>query len=336
MRQGLMEHATSGRVRQSVRLFLILGAFWGWLQGSTGAAAFPSLAQAHTHTQQTQPKEQILSPFWPPLIQQWGEEIKPYADIYGLDPDLIAAVINAESNGVPDLVSRAGAVGLMGVLPSGPGMEWRPTPEALKDPIVNLNWGGAILADIIQQAGGDIAAALAAYSGGWDNATRRVPREYAIRVLHEYGQAIAVRAGMSPEIASHWTIAIQTNKGHIAPEGMLFGQQPVSGIFMFGEHIAYQAVTPAGKSFYVRAYAVPVVLVVPQHIPQAEFSHQYSLDPHLIARVGLADGKGAPQNAYLILACLPSLRRLRGQLSTRWFAPSGCPTWYRQTVSSEQ
>ena len=302
-------------------MVLILG--WS-LSQSAAAAASPRLAPPSTN-------EFALSPIWQPIIHQWTDEIEVVSRLYGLDRDLIAAVINAESNGVPDLISRAGAVGLMGVLPAGPGMEWRPSPEALKDPVVNLNWGGAILADIIQQAGGDIAAALAAYSGGWDNANRRVPLEYATRVLNEYGRAVAARSGINPDIATRWTVAVLIDRGNIATENLVFNQQPVSGILTFGEHIVYQSVGTNGPTFYVRGYAVPLVLIVPQENSAASFNGNgnHILDPHLIARIGLSDGKVNEQNPRVVLACLPSLSRLRGQLSTRWYSPSSCPSWHR-------
>lgn len=302
---------------------LVLFVCWWVTNQIPPAAATPPLATLIRST--SSEKELILSPVWQPIIQQWAEEINVISDLYGLDPDLIAAVINAESNGVPDLVSRAGAVGLMGVLPAGPGMEWRPSPEALKDPVVNLNWGGAILSDIIQQAGGDIAAALSAYSGGWEYATGRVPREYAIKVLDEYGRAVAVRNGIPPEIASLWTVAVRIERGNIASDTLVMSQQPVSGVLMFGEHVVFQTINPTGQSFYVRGYAVPLILIVPQEISHSMYGGSNTLDPHLIARVGLADSKVNQQNPHLVLACLPTLDRLRGQQSTRWYAPSSCP-----------
>lgn len=315
----------SGKRARQVGLVLLL--FWVWLNGSPAAAATPVLASLpHPAVGEN---NRILSTIWPPIIQQWSEEIQVVSDLYGIHPDLIAAVINAESNGLPDVVSRVGAVGLMGVLPSGPGMEWRPSPEALKDPAVNLNWGGAILSDIIQQAGGDIAAALAAYSGGWEQADRRVPLEYAARVLDQYGRAIVARAGIPPETASRWTVAVRINRGNIANELLVLGEQPVSGVLTFEEHVVYQGVGTSGQSFYVVGYAVPLVLLIPQDQAHPAYNGSYSVDPHLIARIGLSDMKANQQNVHVVLACLPGLDRLRGQLSTRWYAPSSCPSWQR-------
>lgn len=305
------------------RLGLVLLGCWLLVNQRPPAAATPPLASLSRPS--SGPHERLISTFWPSIIQHWAEEINVIATLYGLDPDLIAAIINTESSGLPDVVSRAGAVGLMGVLPAGPGMEWRPSTEALKDPTVNLNWGGAILSDIIQQAGGDIAAALAAYSGGWEYATGRVTQAYASQVLDEYGRAVAVRNGISPDIASLWTVAVRIERGNITSDTLVMNRRPASGIMMFGEHVVFQTVNPDGQSFYVRGYAVPLILIVPQDIPHATYGGAQTLDPHLIARVGLADSKVNQQNPHLVLACLPTLERLRGQLSTRWYAPSSCP-----------
>ncbi|MGW8318901.1 MAG: lytic transglycosylase domain-containing protein [Candidatus Promineifilaceae bacterium] len=270
----------------------------------------------------------VLSPFWGPVIRQWAPQIAKEAQASGLDPDLIAAVIQSESNGFHSVVSRAGAVGLMGVMPAGPGMEWRPSGEALLDPEVNLNWGVAILADIIRQSGGDIDAALAAYIGGWDQVSHRVPREYASRVLNDYGRAVAVRSNISPDIATRWTIAIEVQLGHVPPEALLMSERPVSGLRKYGEHIVYQERVQKGWTSDVKGYAVPLALVVPLE-PDLRTTGSDTVDTQLLARLGLDETKLSDSNPRLILACLPTLNRLRGQLATRWYSPSGCPGWRR-------
>jgi hypothetical protein len=49
------------------------------------------------------------------------------------------------------------------------------------------------------------------------------------------------------------------------------------------------------------------------------------LEPPLRARLGEKSAQGAVGNSRVLLACLPSLARLRGQVTTRWFAPIYCP-----------
>ncbi len=269
---------------------------------------------------------EVLSPVWGVRIRQWSELIAKEADASGLDPDFIAAVMNAESNVDQNVVSRVGAVGLMGVMPSGPGLEWRPSPETLRDPDINMSWGVAILTAIIRQSGGDIGAALAAYSGGWDQAGSRVPMAYARRVLNEYGRAVAARSNISPEIATRWTVATEIRYGHLPVERLILSDEPISGLRTYGEHIVYQNFDENGQALIVKGFAVPLAVVVPLD----NSSHNSgTVDRQLLARLGMSDHKINESNPQVIKACLPSLSRLRGQLATRWYAPSSCPSWHR-------
>ena len=269
-----------------------------------------------------------LSPIWGANIRQWSPQIAKESQSSGLDPDFIAAVIHAEFNRELDVVSRVGAVGLMGVMPSGPGLEWRPTPETLMNPDINLNWGVAILNEIIIDSGGDIAAALAAYSGGWAQANSRVPKEYASRVLDQYGRAVAARTAATTKITSGWTIASEFRRGHIPVEPLVFNIQPVSGVKTFGEHLVFKSADTERGSFHVKGYAVPLDLIVP--IGEGlTIDDSDTVDERLMARLGQADRKLNQSNPRVILSCLPSLTRLRGVAATRWFAPSACPSWHR-------
>lgn len=271
--------------------------------------------------------DELLSQYWTGRIRQWSELIGKEAAANGLDPDFVAAVIEAESNGDQFVVSRVGAVGLMGIMPTGPGLEWRPEEEDLFEPVINLSWGGAILGEIIRQSGGDIAAALAAYSGGWDQVTSRVPREYAGQVLDLYGRAVAVRNGISPEIASKWTIATEFTRGHIPAEELILDEEPVSGLRTYGDHVVFHYTDDQGYTYYIRGYTVPLALVVPiESDPDTLGSN--SVDSHLMERLGVTETKKSDSNPRVLLACLPSLSRLRGRLATRWFAPSNCPLWH--------
>ncbi|HEX6386873.1 MAG TPA: transglycosylase SLT domain-containing protein [Anaerolineae bacterium] len=310
---------------------LLLVAFVLSAVATIGPAKTAEAAESYASGKQAEPGT-LLAPVWDPLVRQWAPQIVVLADAYGLDPDFIAAVIKAESNGITDGVSRAGAVGLMGVMPAGPGMEWRPSIEELKNPSTNLRWGVAILAEIIRQSGGDLYAALAAYSGGWEHANSRVPRKYAARVLDYYGRAVVGRNGQSPDIATQWTLAIELRKGHVPKESLLvLGDQPISGLHTYGEHTVYSYVDRSGQAYYVKGFAVPVALVVPPDPDpgSVSFGRGDALEPHLQARLGEVQVKIANSNPRVLIACLPSLSRLRGHVSTRWFAPSDCPSWHR-------
>ncbi len=270
----------------------------------------------------------VLSPIWGASIRQWSAQIYKESQTYGLDPDFIAAVIKAESNGYELGVSRVGAVGLMGVMPTGPGLEWRPAPDTLTDPEINMSWGVAILSEIIHQSGGDIVAALAAYSGGWDQANSRVPQEYASQVLDSYGRAVAARENISPDIAAQWTVATEISRGHIPADRLIINEEPLSGLRKYGEHVVYNHIDKNGRAYYVKGFAVPLAVIVPLESTPATSSSD-TVDAQLMARLGMADTKNNNSNPRVLLSCLPSLSRLRGSLATRYYAPSGCPSWHR-------
>jgi hypothetical protein len=196
------------------------------------------------------------------------------------------------------------------------------------DPLTNLRWGVAIIAEIVRQSGGDIFSALAAYAGGWDQVGNRVPQEYAAHVLDNYGRAVAARNQIPPEIAAQWTIAIKIRYGHVPAESLLIlGDQPVSGLQTYGEHTVFRDVDQAGHAYYVIGYAVPVALVVP--LNQVSFGPADAVEAPLQARLERWQTKQEQSNPRILLACLPSLSRLRGYSGTRWFAPSNCPSWHR-------
>jgi soluble lytic murein transglycosylase len=112
---------------------------------------------------------------WYPL--EYEDAIRTEAARNGLDPALVAAVIEAESGFVPDSRSDRGAVGLMQVLPETarsiarlPGRP-SPPPVRLEVPEVNIAYGTRYLRQLIDRHGG-IDLALAAYNAGGSNVDR--------------------------------------------------------------------------------------------------------------------------------------------------------------------
>ncbi len=96
----------------------------------------------------------------------------------GVDPLLLAALIRQESAFVPDIVSSAGAVGLMQVMPAtgrdlarSLGVE-NFTAETLESPEVNLHLGARFLADLLERYGPELPLALSAYNAGPARANR--------------------------------------------------------------------------------------------------------------------------------------------------------------------
>ena len=202
-------------------------------------------------------KETVLADTWDPRVARWEPFIVESAEKYNVDPDLIAAIVDAESDGISNGVSYAGAVGLMGIMPYEEGFDWRPTRQRLMSPSVNISWGTAIISDIMHQAGGDLHSALAAYNGGWRLVDTAETRGYAAQVLDLYGRAIASREGIDPDSAAAWTVAVHVPRGYISSRPFVAGEYAIGQLMTLGEHIVYE--NYEGRiPLVVHAYAVPL------------------------------------------------------------------------------
>jgi hypothetical protein len=118
--------------------------------------------------------------------------VENYASMYGLDKNLVYAVIKAESNFNPAAVSRAGARGLMQLMP-GTAMEMG--VNNIFDPAQNIAGGTQYLAKMLELFNDDMKLALAAYNSGPSTvkAAGAIPaipetREYVRRVCAYYSQ----------------------------------------------------------------------------------------------------------------------------------------------------
>lgn len=122
-----------------------------------------------------------------PIINAVAERVE-------LAPELLHAVVRAESAYDPNAVSRAGAVGLMQLMPG--------TAELYgvadrRDPVANVHAGAQYLRDLLELFGQDLELALAAYNAG-ENAVKnhgnRIPpypetQGYVRKVLSFYQAA---------------------------------------------------------------------------------------------------------------------------------------------------
>jgi len=93
----------------------------------------------------------------------WRDEVRDAAQRRGIDPHLVAAVVREESSYYPRATSRAGARGLMQLMPAtarlmAPGSD-------LEDPSVNIELGTRFLAGLMREFN-DPRLALAAYNAG--------------------------------------------------------------------------------------------------------------------------------------------------------------------------
>jgi soluble lytic murein transglycosylase-like protein len=119
------------------------------------------------------------------LIQQASSK-------YGVDADLVKAVIQNESAYNPSAISSAGAIGLMQLMPATADNLGVENPL---DPAQNIDGGVKLLRELLNQFGGNITNTLAAYNAG-PGAVQQyggVPpyqetQTYVQRVLSTYGK----------------------------------------------------------------------------------------------------------------------------------------------------
>ena len=103
--------------------------------------------------------------------RQYSPLVEKYADQYGIDQNLVYAIIKCESNFNEDALSSAGAFGLMQITEST--YKWALTRENVKqteaesfyDPELNIRYGCAIYS-ILSAEFPEVSVALAAYNAG--------------------------------------------------------------------------------------------------------------------------------------------------------------------------
>lgn len=123
--------------------------------------------------------------------EKYSKTIKYMADRYRLPDALLHAVITAESSYDANAISRAGAVGLMQLMPE---TAKRYGVKNRRNPYDNINGGTRYLRDLLRMFDNNLALALAAYNAG-ENAVKeygnkippyRETRTYVNKVIRYY------------------------------------------------------------------------------------------------------------------------------------------------------
>jgi hypothetical protein len=111
--------------------------------------------------------DDILSKYCPSLDYSERDELTMFVEYaardYGLEPALVLAVITAESNCRTNARSRAGALGLMQLMPKT--AHWLGVENPFSE-LENVRGGSRYLAYLIEMFDSDVTLALAAYNAG--------------------------------------------------------------------------------------------------------------------------------------------------------------------------
>lgn len=195
---------------------MILGAFMAFVllsasPASTSAVQAASIAQGNLDTSAIASDSMVasaqtvssgstggISGIFRPEVQFWSSKILAWAAQAGIEPNLVATVMQIESCGYQKALSRAGAIGLFQVMPyhfaSG---------DDPYDPDINALRGLAYLKRALAAANGDIRLALAGYNGGIgvinqpETTWARQTQNYVY-----YGTKIYAQALKTPSISS--------------------------------------------------------------------------------------------------------------------------------------
>jgi len=159
------------------------------------AAAAPTVATRSTLSTMRRPLSTTRLVAQAPVLPL----IHRLAQQYSLDPRLVQAIITVESNFDARAVSRAGAQGLMQLMPDTAA---RYRVENPFDPRANLEGGMRYLRDLLLMFPSDLRHVLAAYNAG-EGAVQQyggIPpypetQRYVERVLALYGAALPPRQG---------------------------------------------------------------------------------------------------------------------------------------------
>lgn len=131
------------------------------------------------------------------MTKQYDEAIKAAAEANGLDPALFRKQLVQESGLNPNIVSKAGAVGIGQLMPKyWTGQHGLNTPEDFRDPIKSINAAASIMGNHVKTYGG-WDAALVAYNAGAGKGRMKAFKEGRIQDLPKETQDYLAQLGVN-------------------------------------------------------------------------------------------------------------------------------------------
>jgi transglycosylase-like protein with SLT domain len=103
-------------------------------------------------------------------FEEYSELIRTISQRHGVDPELVKAVIQVESNYNDRAVSHKGACGLMQLMPATAA---RYGVQSIFEPAQNIEGGVRYLRDLLELFNSDVRLTIAAYNAG-ENRVQRV------------------------------------------------------------------------------------------------------------------------------------------------------------------
>lgn len=149
----------------ALTMVVVLGLlFSGQREVTSAEAAVTDTAVSvpnNANTTTSQSTTQAISPLFTPEVRYWESLIVKWAKAYQVDPNMVATIMQIESCGDPQAISRAGAQGLFQVMPFH-----FTAGENMLDPDTNARRGVAYFAERLVQTNGNVGLAFAGYNGG--------------------------------------------------------------------------------------------------------------------------------------------------------------------------